>query len=259
LILVLALIGNLLVLIIIYGKKTKRKTPHDALIANLSIADISLVLSGLVTDYTGIPKSQIFCSVFYPLNTVTFFMSMFILATMADMRRRLILNPYKPKPTTRSVWITVFCLWFVSVLIVIPYVLVLRPTEDGLACYEQWPSDPLNQAYTLALTVIMYAIPITIIGVSYAKIVRYMRKHVRNVQGMFHVTRREDHEVMRALLLLVFLYTLLSLPLHIAWILLEVFDVKRAGDMLQYSNILVYLQSCCNPFVYGVITTRFRR
>ena len=56
-----------------------------------------------------------------------------------------------------------------AIICVIPYALVLQYDETN-GCYEQWPMESLNIAYTLSLTTVQYFIPVTVLSFIYVEI-----------------------------------------------------------------------------------------
>ncbi|EDO40893.1 predicted protein [Nematostella vectensis] len=175
---------------------------------------------------------------------------------MAELRRKVVLNPFRPKPSSRSIKLVLCGLWLLALGMSCPVGLVIQASSDQ--CYEQWPSPILNQVYTVGLTVAVYIVPIALLINAYTRIVLYTKKHAQGMRNMRVTRARDDREVMKASLIIMAIYTILTLPNHLGW-LLRVFNVRIANKLILYSWPLVNVQSMCDPFIYGVIMARFRR
>ncbi|EDO40848.1 predicted protein, partial [Nematostella vectensis] len=190
--------------------------------------------------------------------------SMLTLTAMAAFRCKAIVNPFKAKFSNKTVYLTIVSLWVIAFVCVIPLYIVLK-VVDG-QCLELWPSQSLNKAYTLALFVIEYVILMFVIIFSYTRIVFYLRRNkiprtCLNESGRVSQKRRkDDQEVSKSLVVIVILYTILTLPHHLGWIFSEIFGLKDVAKVIfQFSGTLLLAHSCCNPFVYGSFARRFRR
>ncbi|EDO40894.1 predicted protein, partial [Nematostella vectensis] len=183
--------------------------------------------------------------------------SIMTLTAMAMFRRRLVMHPYRPKPTRRTVQLSIAGLWGISILCMAPLMAVSRVSPDGMECVEHWPKYVLNKVYTVALVVIQYAVPLTVIIVSYSQIVRYLRQH-RPPGSRNHGHEVAEREVIRAFTAIAVLYTVLNLPGQIAWLQLVFGSLDSAEIWFTFSDLCLVAHSCANPFVYGTVTRRFR-
>lgn len=256
--------GNSLVITVIAGKK-KERTIYDLLILNLGISDFGfIVVFTPISIYSYINKihqNLYYCRLLIPLVTAFYFLSIFTIASMAIYRCRLITNPYRPKMRKRSVYIWITVIWFSSLIIVLPLSVVSK-TNNGI-CYENWPSINHRKAYTIALCILQFVIPLLIIGVAYVRIGIYLwRSTVPQSSLPAHKRRRENIQVIKTLAIIVILFAICLLPGQIAWLLLDFGgkqELQIATVIFKFAQILDPLHACINPIIYGLSNEQFRK
>ena len=262
--------GNSLVITVIAGKK-KERTIYDLLILNLGISDFGfIVVLTPIRIYSYINKihqNLYYCRLLTPLVTTFYFLSIFTIASMAIYRCRLITNPYRPKMRKRSAYIWITVIWFSSLIIVLPLSVVSK-TNNGI-CYEDWPSINHRKAYTIALCILQFVIPLLIIGVAYVRIGIYLWQSTvpqstlsTSNKKKAQKRRKENVEVIKTLAMIVILFAICLLPGQIGWLLLDFGGQKESDivkEIFKFSDILDSLHACVNPIIYGLLTEQFRR
>ena len=265
--------GNILVLII-NGRKPIR-TVHDVFVMNLACSDLSLVFFCLpVFIYMKIfvfTASGFYCKVIWPLMTVSFCSGIFTITSMAVHRCRVILNPFEPMVTTRLLTLWISALWFLSFIVALPLIVVAQPSGSEY-CEENWESMSQEQTYTLALTLLQYALPLFIILIAYAKIglelmqSRRKRGHESlpsQGRALNEARRQENLRVIKILAIIVIAFAVFMLPSHIAWIMLHFGGEEHqwvANEVIfTVADVMSVLHSCLNPVIYGTLTKRFRQ
>ena len=267
---IIGFIGNTLVIAVISGKKNKRSV-YDLFILNLGIADLSFIVFYMplyIYDHlSSIFKTLLYCRLVQPLLTIFYFLSIFTIVSMAIHRCRLITNPYKRKMRKRAAYLWIAAIWISSFIIVLPLLIVAK-VKDGF-CLEKWPSMHHRKAYTLALFVLQFLLPLLIIAVAYLRIGVYLWRSADPQISLATVKknraqkrRKENIQVIKTLALIVILFAVCLLPGQIAWLMLDFGDQhdEHAVDVIFIlSDILDCLHACVNPIVYGLLTEQFRR
>ena len=169
--LILGFGGNSLVITVMSRKKHRRSIPR-LFILNLAISDLSLIMIEtpifIYSYISTIYRNSYYCRLLTPLPTIFYFVSIFTIFSMAVHRCRLITNPYRPKMRKRNAYIWIAAIWFSSLIMVLPFS-VVSEANNGI-CDESWPSINHRKAYTIALFILQFVIPLLIISVAYARI-----------------------------------------------------------------------------------------
>ena len=143
----------------------------------------------------------------------------------------------------RNAYIWIAAIWFSSLIIVLP-LSVVSETNNGI-CYENWPSINHRKAYTIALCILQFVMPLLIIGVAYARIGIYLRRSANPQSSLPALKRRKENiQVIKTLAMIVILFVICLLP---------------GQTVVNLADILDILHSCLNPIVYGLSNKRFRR
>lgn len=272
-------IGNVLVLLVIRSKKNR--TVNDLFIVNLAISDLLMI--GFLPIYTvqilvTFRHTTAFCKSISPLATMTFFVSVFTLTSMAIHRCYVITNPFKPEMQKWRIVVWLMGLWVASFLAVLPLVLVAQEGPPGThICSEKWPSLKARKAYTACLFVLQYSLPLAIITAGYIRIAvdllkssterygpgRSLNNNRRDRNAFLRLARKEDVQVLKTVAVIVLVFAICLLPVQLSWMMLDFGGEKerRIAEevFFKFDVLLSILHSCLNPLVYGTLTRRFRR
>lgn len=272
---VVGFIGNLLTIIVICRKRQNKST-YQMLVLNLAISDFLFIISILPISmyelFGVIEKSGFYCRVVWPWFTIPYLLSIFSITSMALQRCRSIVMPYRPKLSKRmtSAWIA--AIWFASFVIVLPLVIVTRSVYPG-ECVEYWPSFTHQQAYTLALFLLQYLIPLFIITIVYAKITRYLLNNSEVPRSGSFATEEQRaaearrikrrNQAIRTLAAVVILFAICLFPGQVAWMLMDFgnggLSQEKASDILfEVSDFLDNFHACINPVIYCMLNARYR-
>ena len=269
-------VGNVLVLLVVRSKKNR--TVNDLFIVNLAISDLLMI--GFLPIYTAkilvtFRYTTAFCKSISPLATMTFFVSVFTLTSMAIHRCYVITNPFKPEMQKWRIMVWLVSLWVASFLAVLPLVLVAQEGPPG--CSEKWPSSKARKAYTACLFVLQYSLPLAIITAAYIRIAvdllkssterygpgRSLNNNRRDRSAFLRLARKEDVQVLKTVAVIVLVFAICLLPVQLSWMMLDFGGEKerRISEevFFKFGVPLSILHSCLNPLVYGTLTRRFRR
>lgn len=267
------LTGNLLVVVIIVRRKT-RKSMNDFFVLNLSVSDLCLILFCLpaliYVELIGFVGSRFYCKFVWPMVTVSYCSSIFTITSMACYRCRVLLHPLELPPRRKYVLLWISSTWFLSFIIALPLIIAseFREQFQGSTCYEDWPSVSSKGAYTVALFILQYLLPLLTIAVAYIRIgIDLTRTKVRRAsvtsRGDISArgTREENIKIIKILATIVVLFAFCMLPVHLAWMLLD-FGGKRGAEIseiiFRFSDVLAILHSCLNAVIYGALTRHLR-
>ena len=263
-------IGNTLVIVILRDKK--RRTVNDYFIFNLAASDLIFILLThpifLYELFEPVPRNAFYCKGIWPLMSISLFVSIFTMTCMALERCRAILHPFRTRTNPKNVIILLVCVWTGSVVSVLPLILVAEPSNQNL-CNENWPTSDHRRAYTAALFVLQYGIPLFIILVAYIRIAFHIT-HTRvprtsiNQRGQLvrNQAKTENIQIIKSLAAIVLLFAICMLPNQIAWMIMDFGkdEHKHLSALFwEFSEAMIFLHSSLNPIVYGTLTQRFRR
>lgn len=272
-------VGNVLVLLVVRSKKNR--TVNDLFIVNLAISDLLMI--GFLPVHTAkmlvkFRHTTAFCKSISPLATMTFFVSVFTLTSMAIHRCYVITNPFKPEMQKWKIIVWLVGLWIASFLAVLPLVLVAQGGSSGTYnCSENWPSLRARKTYTACLFVLQYSLPLAIITAAYIRIAvdllksgterygpgRSINNNRRDRNAFLQLARKEDVQVLKTVAVIVLVFAICLLPVQLSWMMLDFGGEKERRIALKvffkFDVLLSILHSCLNPLVYGTLTRRFRR
>ncbi|KAJ7385519.1 hypothetical protein OS493_015091 [Desmophyllum pertusum] len=270
-------VGNVLVLLVVRSKKNR--TFNDLFIVNLAISDLLMI--GFLPVYTvkilvKFHHTTAFCKIISPLATMTYFVSVFTLTSMAIHRCYVITNPFKPEMRKWKINVWLVGLWVASFLAVLPLVLVAQEGLPGTNnCTEDWPSLNARKAYTACLFVLQYSLPLAIITAAYIRITVDLLKssterfgpgeslnNNRRDRKILSHARKDDIQVLKTVAVIVLVFAICLLPIQLSWMMLDFGGETEKRIALEvffkFDVLLSILHSCLNPLVYGTVTRRYR-
>ena len=268
---VFGMVGNCLVVCVVIGKK-KQRTVSDLLVISLAVSDMLYLLLNIPVNIQnhlqGLVINNVFCKFVLPMMTVTFFLCVFTLTTMAIHRCIGILHPFDKKLSLKQAALVIVVIWIMAIIPVIPLMVVSEAFPEFLSCYEIWKEANHRKAYTLVLFVLQYLLPLLIIFIAYLKISRYLfgskvpRVFINDIGGLRRrLSREENRPVVRTLAAIVIAYAVCMLPHQLCGILWDFGGHKEKQMVLymaDYTNMLLLIHSCMNPIIYGTLTKHFR-
>ncbi|XP_068759556.1 neuropeptide FF receptor 2-like [Montipora capricornis] len=268
-------VGNALICLAILSRK-KRKT-SEYFILNLAITDLAASIISIPLDIierlSGYwPFGSFLCKIVYPLQTILMAVSVSTLLAMSLERHRAIMYPLKPRMKGRKATIVIVVIWLGSTLLVFPYISVLG--HDGVSCLENWPGPHYAKAYTTSVFTMLYLCPLCGITVAYIRIGRKLYRDIKKIKivvadsersligkQMLRTRAHRNVRIVKIFVTAVVAFALCMLPNHIVWLWHDYgkgFESEYFFDVIVFANILVYANSCINPFIFGTLQARCR-
>ncbi|XP_069124062.1 neuropeptide SIFamide receptor-like [Argopecten irradians] len=278
---VLSLVGNCLVIAVVFRNKGMRNTTNY-FIVNLATADILVAIfcvpmTLLDNIYTGWPFGPVLCKTTPFIQHVSVCASVNTLAVIAVDRYMAICNTWRRKLfTTFTSRVALFMIWAVAAVVQLPVFIyheefVGDPPYTIKMCGTHWPTYDLQRGYfVIALFLFCYALPLVLILVCYMMITirvwnRHVPGHSANSSG---VIQKSKIKVVKMFAMVVTLFTLSWLPQYvIRFVFYYSPNLTRDDDIVITLSkyVIPALQwlglsnSCINPLIYCLFNKKYRR
>ncbi|XP_031573735.1 orexin receptor type 2-like [Actinia tenebrosa] len=294
----LALVGNILVCFVII-KNPRMRTVTNVFLLNLALADILFIMVTVpgVMNIEIIPSYWVFgellCKIVPFINTVTLSTSIYTMVVLAIDRYYAVLHPFRAKlqHTVRRTSCLIALIWVISVMVASPQipsrVLIRYPhLTNMIVCGQDWSKlggQLGHQIYSVAIFLIFFAVPITIISFAYSAIIARLRKTdgalretFRSSQGRANKDGQPEQEgssavsrknrkttFMMLTVIIVFLICMLPLNVFILVIIFPSEQMSNASEEISDANsvltVFAIASSACNPIIYNFFSLKFRR
>lgn len=178
--------GNLLILLALM--KCKQKTIVNFLIGHLALSDILVVVFCCPFTLTSILLDQwmfgrVMCHVMPFLQCVSVLVSTWMLISIAAVRYRMIRRPLSNSLTPKHGCYLILAIWILGFAICSPLLVFYKTVELHEAlnlevlnskdlCVESWPSAFYRIAFTIALLLMQYILPLVCLTVSHTSVCR---------------------------------------------------------------------------------------
>ena len=189
LIAVFSLVGNYVVCRAVWRQPGTKPFAHY-LVSNLAFAEILNTVSTVFTIHADEPPfswklGYAMCKILDPLQITSVLVITTTLAILAVYRCLLLVKPLVAKPTPRQICRLVIVTWVGSIGLSVPASVfrVVNSYGDNCdihACEEIFPEgyEHYQDAYTVVLFVINFALPFAIMAISYALVSKKIREHI---------------------------------------------------------------------------------
>ena len=265
------IIGNTIVATVVILHR-KMQTFPNWMILNLSFADLAV---GVLCIPLEIPLEMnggnwiyggFICALLFPLQTATVFASVFTLMVLSTSRYYAIVRPLSPQPRTCHAKISIVVIWALSFVLVTPYMAALETHEDishnTTTCKPTW-STTTNETYTMFNFLLQYAIPLLVMSVAYALVIRDVsyKQHSRERSWSRQdvVVRRENKKVTKLLIVLTMTFVVCGLPFQIVGFTVDMFEHAHVHHgLVVVCYMFLLLNSALNPILYNMFSSNFR-
>ena len=203
---------------------------------------------------------------------------MTMMAVTAE-RYNAICNPFKRNLTcTVSMTTTVIAvIWSVGFALATPF-LFMTDLENA-SFYDGTPIavcrtriiGTFGHAYSVFLFVAFFALPFFILAILYAKIIRQLssdtlKLFTRNDQSAVNALRSRK-QVVRLLIVIIILFFVSLFPIRVVtlWLIFTPSEqiigigLEAFLNLISFARIMMYLNSSCNPIVYSLTSSKFKK
>ncbi|XP_025088765.1 cholecystokinin receptor type A-like isoform X2 [Pomacea canaliculata] len=196
LIFVLAVVGNLLIIVTLIQNKRMR-TVTNVFLLNLAVSD--MLLAVFCMPFTLVPvllQNFIFgaamCVILRYLQAVSVGVSCFTLVAISLERYFAICRPLHSRSwqTLSHAYKSIAVCWVLAALLMTPVAVFqkhLRLSNDAHACRETWPEPQSERAYTVLLDVVLLVAPLLLMSLAYLSVVHALIYDVRSPSCDFGV------------------------------------------------------------------------
>ncbi|XP_078357113.1 neuropeptide FF receptor 2-like [Oculina patagonica] len=264
-------LGNLLVCLAIYLQK--RRKPNEFFILNLALTDLGASIFSIPLDLTELLTGKFLlgpsmCHVVYPIQTMLMGTSVLTLLCLSVERHRAIVTPLKPRIQVKTAFVMISATWLVSMAAVAPYASILH--LEGDQCREKWPREIFVKSFTMSVFLLLYFIPLLVITANYVSVMQKLSCELKRLQHLFsgrnhslckHVKKRAEQniKVVKVFVTAVVVFAICLLPNHVLWLWHDFGqgkNFKYFNEVVVFCNIMVYINSAINPFIFGKIRIR---
>ena len=264
-----SLCGNSFVCWVVW-RRLRMRTVMNYYLVNLAVADLAFTLICIPFDLPVQlkscvwPYSEALCKALFPLQTICAYASVFTLTAIGFSRYRAIVHPLKTQMSLVATKGCILAIWITSFIFVLPYILILEVNPTTGQCAENWPEpkETYSRLYTFAIFFTEYALPLTVVFVSYLKICCELRK---KGEPNADVPSQPDHardaeKVLKMSIAVTTVFAVCTLPNHIVWLVFEFGDdnFEQCNMWIIAANIFVFANSAADPVVYTIFNEKYR-
>ena len=274
----LGVIGNLLVCIVILRRLKRTSMNHYLL--SLAIADLGvLVIIYPVAVCKYIEPfvwllGETFCLYMIPTEEIFFGASIWSITVIAIERYRNIVgaNRYQVWDISRTrTAFGIFAVWLASFLVsCVPLYPIMIYDQDASTCTPDWSNQSYKYTYNIALVIVWYVFPLTVITFTYMRIRQRVKESFQFRNSSTVTSRRKQQEKIwkksnktaRILTPLVILFGVAMFPLNAVRLILlikqDMSKNKYYNLVMGLVNLFVIINSSANPLVYYLTSKEFK-
>ncbi|XP_060577291.1 G-protein coupled receptor 83-like [Ruditapes philippinarum] len=277
LLIAISLFGNILVCHVIFVHR-RMWTVTNFFIANLAVADLLVtcinvpfnIARNFLEEW---PFGSVMCHLLNFSLMVSTYVSTFTLLGIALDRQQVLLYPLHPR-MSRPFGISVLGLiWLLSIGLSLPYGIYNKVQtvnfllNNASRCTPSfpYPSERWEKYLTIGTLLLQYVIPLTVIGITYGRIVRklWVRTHVGAVtQNQQASQQKAKRKSIKLLICVVVIFAICWMPLNLYQVLA---DFHPNAKVFHYDSTTFFIchwiavsSTCYNPFVYCWLNETFR-
>ncbi|XP_047443256.1 neuropeptide Y receptor Y2, like [Mugil cephalus] len=282
-IIVLGVLGNSLVIYVIYRFKTLR-TVTNFFIANLAVAD--LLVNTLCLPFTLVYTLQgewkfgsTLCFLLPYAQGLAVHVSTVTLNVIALDRHRCIVYHLETRMRKDVCFGVIALTWMLSAVLASPLAIfreygsfTLEPGHSIQVCTEKWPGKNTDGTlYSISMLILQYFLPLSIISFAYARIWSKLRGHVSPAEsgggaGGSNSASSERHrrrrKTTKMLVTMVVVFAVSWLPFHAFQLATDidstVLDMRDFRLLYTVFHVVAMCSTFANPLLYGWMNRNYR-
>ena len=271
---VVGLLGNSLVIYVIgRNSQIRNKSVANYYIWNLALADFLFLLTMpffcYATYYNNWPFGMYACKIASAFKETMRYTSMFTLVALSFDRY---LASFFDKAHLRTIKVgLIVCgiIWVISGSIALPYAIYAHLQLDQ--CLIHLDSSELMAFKTYFQLTFALVVPLLLISASYTLLALRLRSHRRSSAPNSPSGRMPSHKMTKTVLTVIITFIIWHTPCHVN----DIINLQKHQQMSQeeatptvdeilvsmylttISTILVFIASCCNPIIYGILNDNY--
>ncbi|XP_018518760.1 neuropeptide Y receptor Y2, like [Lates calcarifer] len=278
-IIVLGVLGNSLVIYVIYRFKTLR-TVTNFFIANLAVAD--LLVNTLCLPFTLVYTLQgewkfgrTFCFLLPYAQGLAVHVSTVTLNVIALDRHRCIVYHLETRMRKDVCFGVIALTWVLSAVLASPLAIfreygsfTLKPGHTIQVCTEKWPGKSTDgTVYSISMLILQYFLPLSIISFAYARIWSKLRGHVSPAESGGNSSagserHRRRRKTTKMLVTMVVVFAVSWLPFHAFQLATDidstVLDMRDFHLLYTVFHVVAMCSTFANPLLYGWMNRNYR-
>ena len=271
LIFVFGIIGNILVLFAILGRK-EMQTPSNYFIISLTVSDLGSPLlalhSFILMEYAVFPVKVVerkFCRSYFVFLKIFLFCSVYTHVAIALERRRVIVFPMKPKPTSKTLKMSIVSVWIAVTAFTAPLYGALGNQgfrDCGIpVCKLDLDHSSIMIIYLICILISIWFVPFGVLVWSYKQICYCLKQHLiptGKTQDLHLVLRfKQNKKIIRIFTAIVTSFAVATIPGFVNIVLdfiskvfeISVISIDQKVVMMFISHIMFFANSSNNPFI----------
>uniref|UniRef100_A0A8C5IEF1 Substance-P receptor n=1 Tax=Junco hyemalis TaxID=40217 RepID=A0A8C5IEF1_JUNHY len=273
LVVLVAVVGNAVVMWIILAHKRMR-TVTNYFLVNLAFAEAAMAALNTVVNFSYAVHNEwyfgaAYCRFhnFFPIAAV--FASIYSMTAIALDRYMAIIHPLRPRLSAAATKAVMGLIWLLALLLAFPqgYFSVTAELPGRLVCLVEWPEPggaESGKAYHFSMTVLLYLLPLLVIGCAYAAVGRTLWASAipGDSSDRYHEQVSAKRKVVKMMIMVVCTFALCWLPYHVYFTLQYLRPEWYVQSFIQQVYLavmwLAMSSTMYNPIIYCCLNDRFR-
>ena len=281
LILVVSLVGNSLIVLIVYKTPTLRK-PINMLIANMAMSDllypmflspVELAKSHVGSWLIGSTLGEALCKMHSFLAGVSMFVSVQSLVLLIVDRFRAVLLPLRLRLISRKLCLYLIVgTWILAVAFESPYLFAYKFVEDpeGMQCVRQWEEafgeESSYAIYVVVVIILFFCIPFVLLVILYSIILMNFKEQVHPGEPSANTKQqrtRRNRKVLKMAIAFVVVFFICWIPVYTNVVIVYFVPEIRSSCSFNLYYIFTYFMSIANcavnPIICLIFSSNYRK